>query len=289
MKKQIITLMLLISCFFSANLFAADVQPLPPDQAFVFSTSIPSSNQVNLEWKMPPTYFLYSTSIHATFTPHADSTIKLPDGTRKMTQTHGNVVVYNNQVTVPVMLQKNHPQHLKMQVSYQGCSSSGFCYPPMKKVVAVDFSKITTAPVLTTDATKSSLQSLLTNQNEIRQLFNGQHIVLMLFLFTILGLLLAFTPCVLPMIPILTAIIVGQQHKVGTGKAFFLSLTYVMGVAITYALAGLLAAYLGNSVQALLQLQWVVVSMALLFFILGLSLFGFYELRLPSRWHNKVS
>lgn len=287
MKNHLMTFILFLLCI-TSNVFAADVQPLRPDEAFVFSTTIPSAHQVNLEWKMQPTYYLYSTSIHATFTPSVASSIALPDGTQKMTQTHGSVVVYHDKVIVPVALKGDHPKHLKMQVTYQGCSSSGFCYPPMKKMVDLDFSNITPS-TLTTDTKPTSLQSLLTNQNEIRQLFNGQHIALMLFLFTILGLLLAFTPCVLPMIPILTAIIVGQKHQVGTRKAFLLSLTYVLGVAITYALAGLVAASLGNSVQAWLQMKWVVMAVALLFLFLGLSMFGFFELRMPHRLHNRIS
>ena len=129
-------------------------------------------------------------------------------------------------------------------------------------------------------STNSSLQSLLTDQNGVRALFSGTHLGVMMLIFMGLGLLLAFTPCVLPMIPILTGIIVGHKQALSTQKAFFLSLTYVLGSSITYALAGVAAALMGSSLQAWLQQPWIIAATSGLFVLLALSLFGFYDLRL---------
>ena len=126
------------------------------------------------------------------------------------------------------------------------------------------------------------------SEDDILTVLHTQHIGVMLLLFAGLGLLMAFTPCVLPMIPILTGIILGQKHAVGTRKAFFLSSTYILGMAITYACAGLVAASLGGSMQVWLQKPVMIAFTSALFVLLGLSLFGLFDLRFPHRWQNKI-
>jgi thiol:disulfide interchange protein DsbD len=134
-----------------------------------------------------------------------------------------------------------------------------------------------------------SLSSLLTDQNSVRALFASQHLAGMLLIFMALGLLLAFTPCILPMVPILTSIIVGHKEKVSTQKALFLSLTYVLGSSCTYALAGVAAASLGTSLQAWMQQAWIITIVSGLFVLLSLSLFGAYDLHLPRYWQNRIT
>ncbi|EKD73573.1 MAG: Thiol:disulfide interchange protein DsbD, partial [uncultured bacterium] len=197
--------------------------------------------------------------------------------------------------TSRILVRLAHPSSAStLQLHYQGCSQDGFCYPPMEKQFALNakagtVTEINATPSSASAAPTFSVLSLLTHQDQMSALLKKQPIAIILGFSVILGLLLAFTPCVLPMIPILTAVIVGQENQRGSKKAFFLSLTYVLGMSLTYAGAGLLAAMLGRSVQVWLQQPAVIIATCLLFLVLALSLFGLYELRLPNGLHNRLA
>jgi thiol:disulfide interchange protein DsbD len=135
----------------------------------------------------------------------------------------------------------------------------------------------------------TSLMPPTSEQSYAQNLLNGSSYFVIILSFLGLGLLLAFTPCILPMIPILSSIIVGHGKNLTPLKSFFLSLTYVLGMAITYAIAGMLVAMVGSGIQVLFQKTWVIVLFSILFVILSLSLFGYYELQLPARWQRKVT
>ncbi len=182
-----------------------------------------------------------------------------------------------------------------MSVDYQGCSEAGFCYPPIHKEFNVDVSAQTIKDISAlpdekvSTGTDEKLTTLATDQNKVDTLLANASFGMLMLIFAGLGLLLAFTPCVLPMIPILTGIILGQRQPLTTRKAFLLSLAYVMGAAITYSLAGVAAAMMGSSLQAWLQQPWVIVAVSILFVILALSLFGLFDIRLPRMWQHHIT
>jgi thiol:disulfide interchange protein DsbD len=181
---------------------------------------------------------------------------------------------------------------LAINIDYQGCSEDGFCYPPMTKYFMLNRADLSVREMTDRQnavAIAPSFTALLTDQNGVGFLLENHPFNVMLLIFLGLGLLLAFTPCVLPMIPILASIIIGQKHTLGTKKAFFLSLTYVFGMSIAYACAGLIAASLGSSIQVWLQKPVIIIIVSALFMLLALSLFGLYELRFSRRWHNWIS
>lgn len=276
--------------------------PLPADEAFKFSLVVKNAQELMATWEIAPGYYLYREHFNFTFKPAIPYEVEYPPTQLKHPQDEQKVEVYAETLHLPLLLKANNEhQQLALTVFYQGCSKNGFCYPPMHKTINVDLVKGST-----TFGTKTSpelpaahisakaitsfilpIKMLLKNPQSVINLFYTQHIGFLYCIFILLGVFLAFTPCVLPMIPILTGIIVGQS-KVTTRKAFSLSLTYVLGSALTYAAAGMLAAMMGSSLQVWLQQTWIIVLSSILFFALAFSLFGYYELRLPRRLHHHL-
>lgn len=285
-KKIIFLLLFICTGFMSVSGFAASL-PLPQDKAFALTTSIKNGNEIWLQWKIAPGYYLYRDRIHVNIDPNIASPIHLPKGKLKRDALVGNYEIYAKQLTIPVFLQTKN-QTVQLNVEYQGCSSAKFCYPPVHKSIMLNLAD---ASVVSNNAVsnlnQSSIQSLLTHHTEVASILTHQNGLVTISIFVLLGLLLAFTPCVLPMIPILTGIIAGQK-TVSTKKAFFLSLAYVIGAATTYAFAGVAAAAMGNSLQIWLQKPAVIILISGLFVLLAASLFGLYELRLPNRLQNLV-
>lgn len=282
----------LISLFSISNMaFSANVMPLPADQAFQLSVSFVRPHVVMAHWHIAPSYYLYTKRTKITFSPNSAVTVNYPEGESRYDEEHGRYEVYSGDVSVPITIPAN-TSPTQINIEYQGCSQNGFCYPPIAKnfmlntikMSSIKFSDMTNS----TPNKKLSLNALLTDQNGVGKLLEHQSYTVLLFIFAGLGLLLAFTPCVLPMIPILTSIIVGQKHAPGTKKAFLLSLTYVLGMSMTYACAGLVAASLGSSIQVWLQKPITIIIVSGVFVFLALSLFGLYELRFSTRWHNWI-
>jgi thiol:disulfide interchange protein DsbD len=179
-----------------------------------------------------------------------------------------------------------------LNFAYQGCSSQGFCYPPVKQAIQVNLAQITGPTDLADhitmlDSHPSSVP--LSKQDYATRLFTGHHFGFVLLGFLGLGLLLAFTPCVLPMVPILSSIIVGYGNDIGTRKAFLLSLAYVLGMAMAYAAAGVVVALAGSSMQVALQKPEVIGLFSGCFVLLALSLFGLYDLRLPNKLQQRIA
>jgi thiol:disulfide interchange protein DsbD len=284
---------------FCASLFplgntasAATLTPLPADEAFPLSVSFMNADTVMVKWRIASGYYLYTKRLKITLSPSdAVAEIHYPRGEWKLNEEQGRDEVYAGTLSIPLRLLENH-RLSAINIDYQGCSQEGFCYPPMTKhfmlnIADLSVKEITDKPSMV--ANKPSFTSLLTDQNGVGMLLQDHPFNIMLLIFSGLGLLLAFTPCVLPMIPILTSIIIGQKHALGTKNAFFLSLTYVFGMSIAYACAGLIAASLGSSIQVWLQKPVIIIIVSALFMLLALSLFGLYELRFSRRWHNWIS
>jgi thiol:disulfide interchange protein DsbD len=273
---------------------AESLQPLPPEQAFEFTTYINDQQQLIVKWNIAPGYYLYRDQVHVSLAPTSQvkaGQIIFPQGLPRQDEIHGNYQIYSGKLEIPVPLMIPVKGFLNLAIAYQGCSTGGFCYSPVKKYLRVNLSEINGPQDLTHHVVVVGRMNseTLSGQNYTEKLFNADNRFILMLGFFGLGLLLAFTPCVLPMVPILSSIILGHKHQLTTLKAFFLSFSYVLGMAVTYAIAGVVVAMLGSSVQAALQKTWIIVSMSLLFALLAFSLLGFYEMRLPARWQQKIT
>jgi thiol:disulfide interchange protein DsbD len=262
-------------------------QPLLPEQAFAFSASFNPPQKLVLQWDIAPGYYLYRNKIHLTLTSTNQvkiGKIILPPSITKRNDIHTDQIYKGTlKITAP-LINPIHQNTLAFTIHYQGCSSHGFCYSPMEKTILLNIKNrvITTIP----SAISPTKQ---THKNAIEQTLTDHNIFTILLSFLGLGLLLAFTPCVLPMVPILSGIIIGHRKKSPTTKTFGLSLAYVLGMAIMYAIAGMIVALIGSRIQIELQRPWIIVLFSGIFVLLALSLFGLYEFRLPSRWQNRLT
>lgn len=274
-----ILLLGLVLCFHLAFAQTSSPQPLPPEQAFIFSMHASDSQTVVGDWKMAPGYYLYQERFQFQIKSPQNATLGapvFPQGIAKSDTELGNYHVYKDAVTISIPVIMNKPGKITLRVTYQGCSESGFCYPPITKLVNLNLATATPASAVT--------QPITTNpQNKAAQLLAHKNLFLIILGFLGFGLLLAFTPCVLPMIPILSGIILGHGKEISTAKAFRLSLIYVLSMSFTYAIAGILVGYLGGSLQAIFQKPWVIILFSIIFILLAISLFGFYHLQPPKK------
>jgi thioredoxin:protein disulfide reductase len=274
---------------------------LPPDKAFGLDVSVRDARTLQANFNVTPTYYLYRDKITFTF---ADSVVKVtavkfPKGETKHDPNFGDTEVFHQSFQALVTLNRasNATTRVTLNAVYQGCSEEGLCYPPITKTLQINLPEITTGqlapPVLTEAPPPSSQapisQAPLSEGSQIAQLFKGGNFWLIVSFFFGAGLLLSLTPCVFPMIPILSGIIVGRGHKITHMHAFILSLAYVLGMALTYAAAGVAAGYSGNLISNALQTPWVLGSFAAVFVLLSLSMFGFYEFQLPTALQSKLS
>lgn len=284
----------IICCIFSVGYAAETVRPLAVDKAFELSVMVNKDSQLVLNWKIAPEYYLYRDKTRIVSSPTSVTkigAIVLPQGENQQDMLHGIFQAYQDSVTVitPIVGQKGP---LALEISYQGCSSNGFCYAPVKRLLNVNLARITPPQDLSRNLTELKPHIAppppVNQQSYATQLLSSHHYFFILLGFLGLGLLLAFTPCVLPMVPILSSIIVGYGN-ISTRKAFSLSLAYVLGMAIAYASAGMLVALVGSNIQIALQKTWVIVLLSGLFILLALSLFGLYELRLPNALQQRLA
>ncbi len=200
-------------------------------------------------------------------------------------------MVYTDEIVVNIPLKdissKIGNEDYTLAISFSGCSDNGICYNPIDE--KYDFTGDPTADIGFFDKVKGAIDS--SNPNAISELLMGESSFFIILLFLILGLLLAMTPCIFPMIPILSSIIVSHSGS-GTpsaSKGFFISLVYVLSMAVTYTAVGVISGLLGADIQSAMQNPWVLTTFALMFFALALSLFGYYEIQLPSKWQSKIN
>ncbi len=282
---------------------------LPPDQAFSLQVAVRDSHTLLASLNVTPGYYLYRDKIKFEI---RDSAVKvravnLPRGEMKQDPSFGKTEVFHRSVQAEITL--NRPEEaaagITLDAVYMGCSEDGLCYPPIKKSVRLDLPDARTGqhaprtPAMTEAPPPSAITPLPTapaeaglpdNENtRIARLFEDGSFWLIVSFFFGAGLLLALTPCVFPMIPILSGIIVGRGHKITRMHAFILSLAYVLGMAITYAAAGVAAGFSGSLISNALQTPWVLGSFSALFVLLSLSMFGLYELQLPSAWQSRLT
>ena len=269
---------------------------LPPDKAFGLDVIVRDAHTLQANFNVTPGYYLYRDKI--TFTTQNGAVkvtaVNLPKGEIKHDPNFGDTEVFHQsfQAVVTLVRPSNAATGITLNAVYQGCSEEGLCYPPITKTLNINLPDATTeqlAPPVLSDAAPPSSQAPISEGSQIARLFKGGNFWLIVSFFFGAGLLLALTPCVFPMIPILSGIIVGRGHKITHMHAFILSLAYVLGMAITYAAAGVAAGFSGNLISNALQTPWVLGSFAAVFVLLSLSMFGFYELQLPTALQSKLS
>src|SRR6202140_5548991 len=260
---------------------------LPPDRAFRFDALPDGTDRVRLNWEIADGYYLYRARIPV-MTPSTRAQLgapQMPQGQIKTDEYFGRQEVYHHELvaTVPVLRATGGAFELPLQVTYQGCADAGLCYPPITKDVTVNLSAGAAAPASGSPGSSAlggqpgAAAGGVAEQDWFASLIRSGNPVAMLGWFYLAGLVLAFTPCVLPMVPILS----GGGRSVTTTRALALSVTYVLGMALTYTLAGIACAAAGRQVQAVFQQWWVLGLFAALFVGLAPPMFGLLTLQMP--------
>jgi thiol:disulfide interchange protein DsbD len=271
---------------------------LEPDQAFRFDAIVEEGNTLLARWDITPGHYLYKDKFRFTLTDADGVTLgqpELPRGEEKDDEFFGRIEVYHTPVEIrlPLLRENLEPTEVTLLVGYQGCADIGICYPPQKKTLSLALpegsAESTVATAATAPVATPPADAPLSEQDQLAAALAGGDTAWTILLFFGAGLLLALTPCVFPMIPILSSIIVGQGAAITTRKAFVLSVTYVLAMAATYTVAGIIAGLFGANLQAAFQNPWILASFAAVFVALSFSMFGFYELQLPSALQSKLT
>ena len=294
MLKRFIPLLLLLSC--SAG--AAEPDLLEPEKAFRFSARLLDANQVEVRYEIAPGYYMYRDKFQFDATP-ASITVdasRLPPGKIKKDDYFGEVQTYRGEqrFVLPVKGVAAQSPRFTLKAVSQGCADIGVCYPPQEQTAELTLASFTPsfanqAPTPFMPAAPGAGSPGPQSEDAvIAGLFKGGLWVLIASFFGF-GLLLAFTPCVFPMIPILSGILVPHGEHLTHARGFALSLVYVLGMALTYAAAGVAAGLLGTMLSATLQNPWVLSGFAAVFVLLALSMFGYYELQLPSALQSRLT
>ncbi len=251
---------------------------LPVEQAFRLGVSQDGDGQVRLNWTISDGYYLYRKQVKVEGDPAGSvKEVTLPAGVIKNDEFFGPSEVYHDQLAVQV----EAPAAKALTISWQGCADAGICYPPQTR-------RVTLADAgATPDASTGDAKPALGEDQDLAARLSNVSLGWMLVVFFGLGLLMTFTPCVLPMLPILSSLIAGSGA--GPRRGFILSLAFVLPMALTYAGVGAAAALAGANLQAALQNPWVLGAFGLIFVTLALAMFGFYELQLPAALRNRLN
>jgi thiol:disulfide interchange protein DsbD len=293
----------------STSLFSNDDEFLKVDDAFSFNFD-QQNNQLHINFDISEGYYLYRHQFKFTVNNASYSTIDLPAGLDHEDEFFGVQQIYKDQLKFIINIEQA-TKDASITIRYQGCAEKGLCYPPTKKVIALDSvlaqnTSNDTAAVFSALTNVNDSTSLIENktestdvsgnqvtpsseQHQLADMLKQDSLIVTLIAFFVGGLLLSFTPCVFPMYPILTGIIVGQGKALTTKKAFTLSFFYVQGMAVTYTLLGIVVALAGAQFQAVFQHPFVLIALSVLFIFLSLSMFGVFNLALPASWQNKLN
>lgn len=283
-----------------SSLFSNDDEFLKVDEAFVFNFDQQNS-QLLISFDISEGYYLYRHQFKVTSENATLSPVDLPRGKDHEDEFFGIQQVYTKQLNFTVNIEQANENAI-VTVRYQGCAEKGLCYPPTKKKITLDtiltpVEKNSSATVFSAlnnvndknVAASTHNKANVSEQHQLADMLKQDSLLLTLIAFFIGGLLLSFTPCVFPMYPILTGIIVGAGEKLTTKKAFTLSFFYVQGMAITYTLLGIVVSLAGAQFQAMFQHPIVLIALSVLFIFLALSMFGVFNLALPASWQNKLN
>ena len=297
----------------ATSLFSENKDFVDVEQAFQFDFE-QNSQQVIVKFKIKEGYYLYRHQFKFPVKNAKISPVELPKGLDHEDEFFGIQQIYKHELTFPInILQAG--KNASIKIRYQGCAAKGLCYPPTTKTISLPI--LATNQATATSAIVSDQQAVLTalsndksttalvassvvnnkqishplvsEQNRLADMLKQDNLWLTLLAFFAGGLLLSFTPCVFPMYPILTGIIVGQGDGLTTKRAFTLSFFYVQGMAITYTILGIVVALAGAQFQAAFQAPAVLIGLSALFIFLAFSMFGVFNLALPSSWQNKLN
>jgi thiol:disulfide interchange protein DsbD len=263
---------------------------LPPEQAFKVGAVANAADRIEVIFQVHPGYYLYRGKMQFTLAdgqPAALGAPSLPAGEKKVDEYFGEQEVYHHDVTVklPVSRGSKTAFTLPIKVSYQGCADAGLCYPPTTQEFQVEMPEATRVAALPAAASSGAAgggDGYVSEQDFLSNLIRNGNVLVMAGAFFLAGLALAFTPCVLPMVPIVAGIIAGEGAQVTRARAFSLSLAYVLGMAATYTAAGIAFAAAGQQAQTLFQQPWIILLFAALFIAMAISMFGFYTVQMPS-------
>ncbi len=282
---------------------------LPPEKAFIVeATWLANTNEIAIEYRPVSGYYIYQESLQYRLIindkPTAAKSIQIPRGVEKFDETFGKKMeIFPKPFEVVLGFTQTPQSGIRLEIDLQGCADGGICYPPMTYQYFIAAPGVRVAPIPEGDAapTRSSnptpapfdLSDLWSGRDDVASIKSYLENAKPFYLFTgffILGIALAFTPCVLPMLPILSSIVLGRQDggPISKTRSAYLALAYILGMALLYALAGVLTAALGSGVQRALQSPIALILFALLLLFLAGSLFGLYELKMPQAWQNKV-
>jgi thiol:disulfide interchange protein DsbD len=287
---------------------------LTAEQAFIFQAEVGAPERIDLTWDIAPGTYLYRDKVEIALDGATDVTLgsfQLPPGEIKRNTilpdgSTGDIAVYHDRVSLalPLLRRGTAASEIALVIKYQGCAERGICYPPQTQRVKLALPPAAriaaAAPAEQTRDPSAGVASAandrsvsapepVAEQDRIASVLAERNLWAIIALFFGFGLLLAFTPCVFPMIPILSGIIAGAGPGITTRRAFTLSLVYVLAMALTYTIAGVLAGLFGANLQAAFQNPWILSAFALIFVLLALSMFGFYDLQLPSSLQSKLA
>lgn len=301
---------------------------LDADQAFQVVVNVLNPTTIEARWRISSGYYLYRDKFQLKVVEGEQASIAgldIPRGEPKDDPYFGHQEVFHNEMVIVARLDRKTPlEHaITVQADYQGCAEIGVCYPPLRQTLSVSLPPLPTTAIVAAATTPTATQTLASTvqpataikaepqtasstptitapvsrsattptpeseQDRLARLLGEQHFWAIPAFFGF-GLLLAFTPCVFPMIPILSSLIIGQGTTLTRRQAILLSMTYVLAMASTYTLAGLLAALLGQNIQAWFQNPWILALFSAMFVVLALSMFGLYELQLPTTLQNRL-
>ena len=269
----------------------ANADFLPVDEAFQPILNAIDGNTVEVAIRVTDGYYLYKDkiSVRAVSDVAQAGRLELPAGEMKTDQYFGEMEVYHGDVFGDLSIARATPEamNLDLEIRYQGCADGGICYPPVTRTLSVSLPAASAVSALT--AVNTATAAPVSEQARLAQIISGSSLWVVLATFFGAGLLLAFTPCVLPMVPILSGIIAGEGKNVSASRGFWLAASYVMGMALVYTAAGVGAAAAGLQLQAALNQPWVLALFSSLFVVLALGMFGMYDLQMPSAIQSRLA
>ncbi|NTW51607.1 MAG: protein-disulfide reductase DsbD [Chlorobiaceae bacterium] len=308
--------MFLVLCMSSVSSFAGEF--LDPEQAFKVSAKLTGNNSIAVNWQIAKGYKLYRDQIKVGV-ESGNAKLKAPVMPAGITivdpSTNEKVLIYHDRLALNVPIEKASGP-FKLNVEYQGCAEDGLCYPPMKRVFAIDPGSIGTGAKAASDVASPAVQSPVSvsaapspspesvkaaeiqtppkekkggdDMSLARSTLEGGSLWKISLAFLVFGLLLSFTPCVLPMVPILSSIIVGEGEVTRT-KSFLMAVAYCLGMALVYTTLGVAAGLAGEGLAGALQKPWVLVMFAMLLVLLSLSMFDVYQLQIPASLQTRLN
>ena len=250
---------------------------IPVDQAFAFDFR-QQGDQLTLSWQIHPDYYLYRQQIKIVPNNATLGAFTLPEGIAHHDEFYGEVAIFKQQLTLKIPITQAGEQ-ASVSVTYQGCAEAGFCYPPETRVVPLSAITAGSSTTTVTDTISPAANNATPVAAELP--FSPLWALL-------IGIGIAFTPCVLPMYPLISAIILGREKPHSQRRILLLAIVYVQGMALTYTLLGLVVAAAGLQFQAALQHPYVLIGLSALFVLLALSMFGLYSLQLPSSLQTRL-